>query len=188
MAWHDLWGSKEHWPQFSDSMYHVYLQYEVCECLHKMVFVQNSPLSKFPHWLILERAQNWPDLGQRHQDSETYIFHLHTFRQVWPRNSIIVFIGSCEAIFISLYHYSEGQVKARLKRSNFQFHKWLQKGVYKMQFELRNPMVNFILLCDADVWNMLIAQICIWIICTILRYLWLVYRRTKCCKSQLFFI
>ena len=42
---------------------------------------------------------------------------------------------------------SEGQVKVRSKRSKFEFDV-NQKGVYKMQFELRNQMVSFVLLYD----------------------------------------
>ena len=43
--------------------------------------------------------------------------------------------------------YSQGQIKVRSKRPNFQFHV-NNKGIYKMQFEVRNSMVPFVLLSD----------------------------------------
>ena len=44
--------------------------------------------------------------------------------------------------------FSEGQVKVRLKRSNFQIYKCGQKVIYHDQFKLRNLMVSFVFTYD----------------------------------------
>ena len=54
-------------------------------------------------------------------------------------------VGSCEAIFNSLVKVRSRSSK---KRSNSKFHKCPQKDVDQMQFELRKPMVSFVLLCE----------------------------------------
>ena len=51
--------------------------------------------------------------------------------------------------------YSQGQVKVSRMAKEGQSSNFMnvnKKGAYQMQFELRNPIVSFILLCDD--WNM----------------------------------
>ena len=59
------------------------------------------------------------------------------------------------------------------KWSNFQFHECQQKGIYRIQFELKNPMVNFVMRRSEHV------QICLWMITTFPWYLWPVYTEER---------
>ena len=74
---------------------------------------------------------------------------------LWRGNSITVSIGSCKAMFSSLWSMSgQGQFKGGQISNLINVKK---KGIYQMQFELRNPMVPFILLWQRPKH----AQICI---------------------------